>query len=93
MRNIFLILIIAVLVLIAAIATNLIDIRQTRPAQAPDISASGNGITAAGGQTPEFKVETGSVTVGTKPANVQIPVPDVRVNPPANGAQPVTNAQ
>ena len=93
MRTIFLILIIAVLVLIAAIATNLIDIRQTRPAQAPDISATGNGITAAGGQTPKFDVDTGSVTVGTKPANVQVPVPNVQVNPPANSAQPATNAQ
>ena len=31
-------------------ATGLIDINQTREAKAPNISASGNGITASGGR-------------------------------------------
>lgn len=93
MRNIFLFLIIAVLALIAAVATGLLDINQIRPAQAPEISADSNGVTASGGQTPKFEVETGSVSVGTKPAEVTVPVPNIQVNPPANSAQPVTNTQ
>ena len=89
MRTLFLILIIAVLALIAAIATNLIDIRQTRPAQVPQVSAGDNGVTATGGQAPAFEVQTGTVSVGAKPANVTVPLPQVSVNPPAD--QPPAN--
>ena len=92
MRAILLILILAVVALIVLMATGLIDINQTREARAPNISASGNGITAKGGQAPAFDVETGTVTVGTKPANVVVPAPTVTVNRPAdtnaNTAQP-----
>ena len=92
MRAILLILILAVVALIVLMATGLIDINQTREAKAPNISASGDGITASGGQAPAFDVETGTVTVGTKPANVVIPAPTVTVNrptdPAANSAQP-----
>ena len=96
MRTVFLILIVAVLALIALIATGLLDIRQTRPAAAPEISATGNGVTATGGQAPAFDVETGSVSVGTRPANVTVAVPEVRVNkpaepPPANSAAPANS--
>jgi hypothetical protein len=82
-RTIFFILILAVLALIAAIATGFLDVRQTQSAQVPEISASGNGVTATGGQAPSFDVETGSVSVGTKPANVAVPVPTLSVNQPA----------
>ncbi|MEP7316120.1 MAG: hypothetical protein ABI667_05440 [Sphingomicrobium sp.] len=93
MRNIFLFLIIAVLALIAAVATGLVDINQIRPAKAPVISTSSDGVTATGGQAPKFEVQTGTVSVGTKPKDVTVKVPSVQVNPPANTAEPVTNAQ
>ena len=92
MRAILLILILAVVALIVLMATGLIDINQTREAKAPNISASGNGVTASGGQAPAFDVETGTVTVGAKETNVTIPAPTVTVNrpaqEPANSAQP-----
>ena len=82
MRTVFLILIVAVLALIAAVATGFLDISQTRDAQAPRISASENGVTATGGQAPAFDVQTGTVSVGSQPANVTLPVPQVSVNAP-----------
>ncbi len=82
MRTVFLILIIGVLALIAAVATGFLDISQTRGAQAPQISASGKGVTASGGQAPAFDVQTGTVSVGAQPANVTVPLPRVSVNPP-----------
>ena len=86
MRAILLVLILAVVALLIAVATGFLDISQTRQAKAPQISTTGNGVTAKGGQTPAFDVETGSVSVGTKPQSVQ--VPSLQVNPPANNAQP-----
>ena len=91
MRTVFLILIVAVLALIAAVATGFLDISQTRDAQVPQISASENGVTATGGQAPAFDVQTGTVSVGSQPANVTVPVPQVSVNAPgapANQAAP-----
>lgn len=85
MRAILLILILAVVAVIVAIATGFLDISQTRQAKAPQISTTGNGVTAKGGQTPAFDVETGSVSVGSKPKTV--PVPSLQVNPPANQQQ------
>ena len=102
MRAILLILILAVVALIAAFATGMIDIDQTRPAQAPQISAGDNGVAAKGGQPPAFEVETGSVAVGTTEANVVLPkvrvegqatrveVPAVKVQP-ADRDQPAEN--
>jgi hypothetical protein len=83
------VLIIVVVAAIAAIATGFVDINQTREADAPQISATGNGVTAAGGQTPAFDVETGSVRVGSKETTVR--VPDLQVQPPQNEAAPVAN--
>jgi hypothetical protein len=80
MRAILLILILVVVALLIAIATGFLDISQTRQAQAPQISTTGNGVTAKGGQTPTFDVETGSVSVGTKQVNVA--VPSIQVNRP-----------
>ena len=89
MRAVILVLILAVLVILAGIGTGFIDINQIRGAQAPSISATQNGVTATGGQTPAFDVETGSVEVGTRNATVQ--VPDVSVVPPANQAAPANS--
>ena len=84
MRAVLIVLILAVLVVIAGIVSGFIDITQIRGAQAPEVSATHNGVVAKGGQTPAFDVQTGSVEVGTRNATVQ--VPDVRVVPPTNQA-------
>lgn len=92
MRAATFILILAVVMLLIGIGTGFIDINQIRGAQAPEITATHNGVVAKGGQTPAFDVETGSVKVGTKPATVKVPA--VEVVPPANQSGPVTsNAQ
>ena len=87
MRAILLVLILAVVALIVAIASGFLDINQVRGARAPDIDASRNGVTASGGQAPAFDVETGTVSVGTRDANVKVPA--LRVNPAGNDSAPV----
>ena len=101
MRAILLILIVAVAALILAVSTGLIDINQTRGARTPAISAANGGVTATGGQTPAFQIETGSVAIGSRDANVSVPqvkvergsagikVPVVEVRRPAQ--QPAAN--
>ena len=89
MRAVIFLLILVVVAALIAIATGFVDIRQIRGAEAPDISASTNGVTATGGQTPAFDVETGSVAVGTERANVTVPT--VRVVPPDNQSNQVAN--
>ena len=91
MRAIFLILIVAVVALIIAIQTGFLDISQTRGAQAPTVSANENGVTTTGGQTPEFDVQTGSVGVGSRAANVNVPVLEVRPPATKQPAAPTTN--
>ena len=91
MRAILLILIIAVVVLIAAIATGMLDVSQTRAVEAPDNDVTKNGVTATGGQAPAFDVETGTVSVGAKQTNVTVPAPTVSVNPAGNDSEAVTN--
>jgi hypothetical protein len=97
LRAILFILIVAVLVVIAGIATGFLDINQIRGARAPHISTTGNGVTAKGGQAPAFDVETGSVKVGTKQTTVKVPAlvvekpGDNQAEAPANNAQ--NNAQ
>ena len=58
LRTIIFVLVIVILVVIAGIATGFLDINQIRGAQTPQISATGNGVTAKGGQAPAFEVET-----------------------------------
>jgi len=91
MRAVLLVLILAVVALIVLVATGLLDINQIRPAKAPEVSVTQNGITATGGQTPAFDVETGTVSVGAKQTNVVVPAPTVTVNPAGNDAQAATN--
>ena len=90
MRAVIFVVILVILVLIAGIATGFLDINQIRGAKAPDVSATRGGVTAKGGQAPAFDVETGSVKVGTKPANVNVPTLVVQ-KPAQNQAAPVTN--
>ena len=89
MRAVILVLILIVVAAIVLIASGLVDINQVRGARAPNIDASSNGVTASGGQAPAFDVETGTVSVGTRDANVK--VPSLRVNPAGNDAAPVQN--
>ena len=90
MRAVILVLIIAIVAIIAAVATGFLDINQIRGAQAPEVSATGNGVVTRGGQAPAFEVETGSVKVGSRETTVKVPT--VAVEPPAqNQAAPVTN--
>jgi len=81
MRAILFILILVVVAALIAVATGFVDISQIRGAKAPEVEATGSGITARGGQAPAFDVETGSVAVGTTRANVVVPT--VKVVPPA----------
>jgi len=90
MRAIIFILIIAVLVIIAGIATGFLDINQIRGAKTPQIAATANGVTAKGGQTPAFDVETGSVKVGTQQKTVTVPTLQVQ-KPAQNEATATTN--
>ncbi len=98
MRAILLILIIAVVALIAAIGTGLIDIRQTSPAVAPSVASEDGKLTTQAGQAPTFDVETGSIGVGASNRTVSVPsvevkrdgtkvaVPTVEVRPPAEAS-------
>ena len=89
MRAILFILILAVAAVIVALGTGLVDIDQTRGVEVPDVEATGNGVSASGGQAPAFDIETGSVQVGTTQANVT--VPNVQIQPAGNDAQPTVN--
>lgn len=83
MRVILLVLILAIVVLIVAVASGLVNLNLTRGAEVPQVSATGNGVTAKGGQAPAFEVETGSLKVGTKDATVKVPT--VAVQPAGSG--------
>ena len=94
MRTVIIILILAIIVVIAGIASGFININQIRGAKAPQVSATGNGVTAKGGQAPAFDVETGSVKLGT--ANTTVRVPAVSVEKPGQNqaaAAATNNAQ
>jgi len=98
MRAIFLILIVAVVALIGAIATGYLDISQTREARAPKVEATDGTIRAQAGQTPAFEVQTGSVEVGTREANVAVPKIELkrdkaRVEVPKVEVRPAEEAQ
>lgn len=99
MRAVFVILILAVVALIAAIQLGLINVTQTRPAETPSVSAENGVIRAEAGQAPAFDVETGTIGVGTREANVAVPnvevtkgqatvkLPTVEVQKPAEPGQ------
>lgn len=95
MRALLLILILGIVALIVAIASGLINLNLTRGAQAPQISATGNGVSAKGGQAPAFQIETGSVKVGSKDATVKVPTigvePAGEPKQPANAVEPTNN--
>ena len=88
MRAVILVLIIAIVGLVAAIATGFLNINQISGARAPEVTATQNGVTAKGGQPPAFEVQTGSVKVGSKEATVKVPTLEVQK---AGQNQAVTN--
>lgn len=90
MRALLFILIVAVIIVVAALATGFLNINQIRGAQVPAVSASRNGVSAKGGQAPAFDVETGSVKVGTKETTVKVPALVVQ-KPPRKEAVATTN--
>jgi hypothetical protein len=91
MRAVIFILIIAVLVIIAGLATGFLDINQIRGAKVPQVAASHEGVTATGGQAPAFDVQTGSVKVGTQEKTVKMPSLIVE-KPDQNQAAATNNA-
>ena len=84
MRIVIFILILAVLVVIAALVTGFLNIDQIRGARAPQVSTTGNGVSAKGGQAPAFDVQTGSVKVGAREKTVKMPT--LVVEKPADNA-------
>ena len=82
MRAIIFLLIIAVLVVIAGVATGFVDINHIRGGEPPKLSTTPNGIRAKAGQPPAFDVETGSVKVGTTEATVKVPT--LQIQKPGN---------
>jgi hypothetical protein len=90
MRALLLILIVAVVAILIALASGFLNINQTREGKVPAVSTTGNGVTASGGQTPAFDVETGSVKVGTKQTTVKVPAVVVE-KPGHNQAATATN--
>lgn len=90
MRAVLFILIVAILLVIAGLASGFLNINQIRGAKAPDIAATPSGVTAKGGQAPAFDVETGSVKVGTQPKTVNMPTLVVQ-KPRGNQAEAATN--
>jgi hypothetical protein len=78
MRAIFLILIVAVLALIAAVALGLVNLNLTRPATAPSVESVDGKIVARPGQAPAFDVETGSIGVGTSKTGIAVPKVEIQ---------------
>jgi hypothetical protein len=78
MRAVLFVLIVAILLIVAAIATGFLNINQIRGGKAPQVATTSNGVTAKGGQAPAFEVETGSVKVGSKETTVKVPTVEVQ---------------
>lgn len=81
MRKLLALLILVVVLLIVAVATGFLDIRQTEPARLPQVSVSQDGVAAEGGRQPTFDVETGSVAVGSETRAVTVPTLEVEAAP------------
>ncbi len=99
MRAVFLILIVAVVALIAAVLTGMIETSLTRPAEAPGITAADGKIIARPGQAPAFDVQTGSVGVGPgktvavpkveiQPSDTRVVLPSVEMRRPGTAQAP-----
>lgn len=60
-------------VAVTAAAIYFVDVDQTREARLPDVN-----VDVEGGQTPEFDIQTGSISVDS--AETEVTVPDVDVS-------------
>jgi len=92
MRTLIVVLIIGILAVLAFVGSGFVRLSQTREAKAPQVSATRNGVTAKGGQTPAFDVETGSVKLGTRQATVKVPALEVDKAGQNQAAAPTNNA-
>jgi len=87
MRALIFVLIVAIILVVAALATGFVNIARVG-GQAAEV----NGVNAKGAQAPPFDVETGSVKVGTKETTVKVPALIVQ-KPGREPKAPVTNAE
>lgn len=92
MRAVLLFIIIAVLIIIAAVATGFVSISKLRGGEAPQVSASGSGVSAKGGEAPAFDVETGSVKVGTKQTSMNMPTLEIQKAGQKQSAEKTSNS-
>jgi hypothetical protein len=100
MRAVFLVLIVAIFALIVAVMSGMVHLPQTRPAVAPGIESSNGKIVVREGQTPQFKVETGTIGVTTGKSGIAVPkieitpsgtrigVPSIEVRRPGTAPAP-----
>ena len=71
MRAILMLLLLAAVVFVVLIMTNVIDIRQTREGALPAVQVER-------GEMPEFEVDTADIDVGTERRTVEVPSIEVR---------------
>jgi hypothetical protein len=99
MRAVFLILIVVVVALIAAVLTGMVKLPMTQPAVAPSVTVENGKVITRPGQTPAFDVQTGSIGVGTgktvavpkveiQPSDTRIAVPSVELRRPGTAPAP-----
>jgi len=98
MRVLLTLLTVAVLVLIVAVATGLVDIDQTRKGESPQIRVEGGQIPAFDVKTPQVQVGSTSSTVTVPDVNIgtkkeSISLPTVSVRKPDDQPQPAVQNQ
>lgn len=72
MRGFLALIAVVVVLLIIAVATGFLNLRQTQTAELPKVQLEG-------GQAPKFDANVGAVDVGTKNETVRVKVPTVDV--------------
>lgn len=77
MRAILTLVLLAAIVLLVLVMTDVVDIRQTEGARAPAIAIEE-------GQMPSFDVDTAEIELGTERREVELEVPAVRVRGPGD---------
>jgi hypothetical protein len=90
MRAVLLLAIVAIVLIVGAIATGFLNLREIRGAQTPELVATRSSVTAKGGRPPAFDVQTGTVKVGSKETKVKLPTLEVR-KPDQNQSEEMTN--
>jgi hypothetical protein len=90
MRAVISILVLAIIIAIAALATGFVKVSNFT-GQPPALTATRNSVSVKGGKPPAFEVEAGSVKVGTKDATVTVPTSVQIRKPGASQAAAATN--